>query len=196
MSTRRGRWLRAMSVLGAVVLVSACGRGDDGDEGVVASPTGVASSATATRAVTTTPSAGATAAPTESAPATTPVAASATPQAAATKPPVPTAPPAATAVPTKAPVGSSITVVGFDLKFSPTSLRAQANAPITVTLDNQDVGVQHDIEFYNSGGGRVGGTELVLGPATISTTFTVTPGVYPFKCSVHPQVMRGVLTAE
>lgn len=192
MSGRRGRRLQAMVVLGAVMLVGACGGGDDGGDGVVASPTG----ATATRAATTTPSAGATAAPTDTVPETSPVAASATPQAAATKPPVPTAPPAATAVPTKAPVGSSITVVGFDLKFSPTSLRAQANAPITVTLDNQDTGVQHDIEFYSSGGGRVGGTDLVLGPAAISTTFTVDAGTYPFKCSVHPQVMRGVLMVE
>ena len=89
------------------------------------------------------------------------------------------------------------TVVARDLKFRPAAWAAPAGSSVTVTLDNQETGVIHDIVFFNPDAVRIGGTELLTGPATATVTFSVgAPGRYTFKCSVHPQDMLGLLTVS
>ncbi len=83
----------------------------------------------------------------------------------------------------------------------------------TITLDNQDAGVAHNIVFFDFGsavehGGVVGGClsgcagggrelrlALMEGPARQAFTFITPsqPGEYSFWCDVHPDTMVGVL---
>jgi plastocyanin len=68
---------------------------------------------------------------------------------------------------------------------------------VTVTFNNQDAGVTHDIVFFAPGGAQVAASDLFAGPGMRTLTFTpATPGTYAFKCSVHPREMTGALTAQ
>lgn len=116
------------------------------------------------------------------------------PPARPTAPPPPTAP--ASPTPVAAPRPATLTLVAHGLQFSETSLRAAAGAPLTIVLDNQDAGIQHDIVVYTPGGTVAASSAVTTGPSSASLTFTPQRGVYPFKCSVHPQQMNGVLTVE
>lgn len=79
--------------------------------------------------------------------------------------------------------------------FHPSDLTASAG-PVTVTLDNRDAGVQHDLQLYGPSNAPAGSTAVIVGPAVASLTFDAAPGSYRFACTVHPLQMRGVLTVE
>ena len=67
----------------------------------------------------------------------------------------------------------------------------------TITFDNQDDGVSHDIEFFSPDGSLIAASDIIVGPSTAVVTFTPgVPGTYAFKCSVHPRDMTGALKAE
>ena len=175
---------------------TACGGGD--------SNSAVTAAASATRPPVASPSAAVTfASTTASAPVTpapspsseAPTAAAVATEAPATQPPVvATQPPPPTVPP---PSGQSVTVVANNTKFSPTKLTLPTGATITLTLDNQDVGTAHDIVIYDPGNIRIAETDIEIGPAMSTVTFTLgSGGDYVFKCSVHPQQMKGVITVE
>jgi plastocyanin len=68
---------------------------------------------------------------------------------------------------------------------------------VTIRLDNQDAGVQHDIVVFDPGATKVVGTEIGVGPVMQETSFTpMDPGRYAFKCTVHPQQMFGVINVQ
>jgi plastocyanin len=106
------------------------------------------------------------------------------------------------AAPTVAPGATLIEVAAKDLQFAPRTLRARPNTQITVRLNNQDAGVQHNIAFYPS---RTATTEplvsgargaLFQGPGIQDTSFTTPgPGSYFFRCDVHPD-MTGTFTVQ
>lgn len=88
-------------------------------------------------------------------------------------------------------------MVAENVKFAPTTLTVGANSAVTITLDNRDTGVMHDIVFTDPGGTEIGSTPIITGPAQRSTTFNVGgPGRYTYKCSVHPRDMLGALTVS
>ncbi|MHB8683274.1 MAG: cupredoxin domain-containing protein [Dehalococcoidia bacterium] len=180
------------NILGAAALLSAamsaaCGGGGAAKPTpasptttpTAAAPTATAAAPTATIA---TPTAVSTAGPPP------PVPAPATARATIAPPP----PPVATATPAR-PAAQSRTLVAHDVTFAPASLSAAAGVALTITLDNQDAGVQHDLVIFNPQGAVAAETALTTGPAAASVTFTPGPGTYAFKCSVHPQQMNGVL---
>jgi plastocyanin len=81
--------------------------------------------------------------------------------------------------------------------FSPTSGTISVGAPVTVTLDNQDAGVSHDLVFYDPSGTQIASTDIIQGPATATLAFTpAVPGTYAYNCTVHPRQMNGALTAQ
>jgi plastocyanin len=93
---------------------------------------------------------------------------------------------------------AALTVVAKSLSFDKRSLSAAAGSQVTVTIDNQDAGVSHNIAFYKSKAstsqplapGAKG--NLLLGPAKENVTFTAPlPGNYYFQCDVHPDQMNG-----
>lgn len=84
-----------------------------------------------------------------------------------------------------------------DVAFVPNALTVSAGGVVTITFENQDAGVAHDIVFFDPAGARIAGTEVATGPITQRTSFTAAaPGRYAFKCTVHPQQMYGTITAR
>jgi plastocyanin len=70
------------------------------------------------------------------------------------------------------------------LQFSPTAIVATAGATFTITMNNTDILVPHDIVF--PGYGR---TDNCPGPCTSSMTFVAPPrGVYKLTCTLHPDM--------
>ncbi len=117
--------------------------------------------------------------------------------AAAPAPTQPPAPSAAPASPPPPPSGVAATIAAINTLFSPPSLALPAGATVTLTFGNQDDGITHDIVIFDPSGAQIAATELATGPVTQMLTFSLgAPGSYPFKCSVHPQQMRGVISAH
>ena len=168
-------------ILGVVLPALACSSSD-------------ASSSTPTRAVTQ-PAAVATATPP---PATaTPVPPSPTPEPPSPEPPTPEPPPPAQAPqpPPRPPAGGgavNIRVRAFGLAYDRSSLSLTAGASVTLTLQNDDTAVPHDIAFSFGPA-----TETCAGPCTRSIRFTApAPGTYSFKCNTHPDIMTGSVSVR
>ena len=111
-----------------------------------------------------------------------------TPALAPTEAPPPPPPPSS---------NQSVSIAGVNSTFSVTSLSLPAGATVTITFDNQDAGVTHDIEVYDPSGSVIAASELADGPIMQTVVFTLGgPGNYSFKCSVHPQQMRGFIKVQ
>src|SRR5689334_24920746 len=73
-------------------------------------------------------------------------------------------------------------------KFEPAAITV--NAGSTVTWTNSD-NFTHSVQFE---GGGLPTDPMVMSPGQqVAFTFT-TPGTYPYRCSFHPQDMRGTVT--
>ena len=99
--------------------------------------------------------------------------------------------------------GGQVTVVASQLKFDKPQIQASAGGDLTVTLDNQDAGVSHNISFYPSArqttaGDRIAGLDTFAGPAKMDLKFMVPAkaGRYFYRCDVHPDTMTGQLIAQ
>lgn len=94
----------------------------------------------------------------------------------------------------------SVTIVARDLKFDKRSITASADASVTVTLDNQDAGVLHNIAFYTNSRAtdKIAGGDTITGPSKIDVTFTAPsrPANYYFRCDVHPDSMNGAFSVK
>lgn len=105
-----------------------------------------------------------------------------------------------TAVPTPAANAQKITIVGENILFDKTAITANATAPITITFDNKDAGVPHNIQFFNGNSNTapsIGMTEIATGPVTQTLSLgTLKPGTYYYQCDVHPTTMYGTLTVK
>jgi plastocyanin len=93
-----------------------------------------------------------------------------------------------------------VTLVAENIMFDPTSITASAGVEVTVTLDNRDAGVLHNVAFYTdrSASSPIHVGELITGVATEDVVFTSpsTPGSYFFRCDVHPDTMTGVFNVQ
>ena len=84
--------------------------------------------------------------------------------------------------------------------FTADALRAPADEPFAIAFDNQDVGVQHNVEIFETEdftGEPVFKGALVTGPAGI--TYEVPPlpaATYYFNCIVHPTMIGELEVAE
>lgn len=198
---------RRMALLAAGVAATAaliaCGGGDDDGGTPTADPSTARATATRPAASPTSPAAQPSpiATPTAAAVATVSVPApventpAAPPPAQNTAAPPPPPPPANTPAP---PPGGNVSVYikAVTTAFSPSTATVPAGAPVSLTFDNQDPGIMHDLVLYGAGSSVVAATDIATGPNTQTITFTLTAGEYVFKCSVHPREMNGALTAQ
>jgi mono/diheme cytochrome c family protein/plastocyanin len=127
------------------------------------------------------------------------------------KPPVPPDPPAITqpacgqnlppavstpSAPTAA--ATEMTVIGQSTLFDTDKLLGVAGKELTITFDNRDSGIPHNIHFFkgkDATGADVGTTDVAAGP--VVQTLKIGPldaGDYYYQCDVHPGTMSGTLT--
>ncbi len=80
--------------------------------------------------------------------------------------------------------------------FSTDQLTAPADASFTLKFDNQDAGIQHNVEIKDPGGTSVFKGEIFPGVDQRDYVVGALPaGDFQFICTVHPN-MTGTLTAE
>lgn len=88
-----------------------------------------------------------------------------------------------------APEGTELQILAKDIEFDPKCLAAEARIPFTITLDNQDEGIPHNISISTD----AEWTDVLYTSETFngieSRTFDVPAldaGTYFFRCDVHP----------
>ena len=86
-------------------------------------------------------------------------------------------------------------IVALNTAFDPTCLVAPAQEPFTVTFENQDEGIPHNVEILPEPGGEViAATEVKPGIYTDPLDVaSLDEGNYYFQCVVHPEPMNGTL---
>ena len=76
-----------------------------------------------------------------------------------------------------------------NLAFDTDTIELPADVETTITLDNQDAGIQHNIGIYadDSLEEELFKGELATGPVSVNYTVPPLPaGEYYFQCDVHP----------
>ena len=98
------------------------------------------------------------------------------------------------------PGGGGPKVVAQDIAFDTSTIELVADVPSTITFENRDAGVQHNIAIYTDStlAEELFNGELITGPDTVQ--YPIPPlaaGEYYFQCVVHP-AMNGtvVVSAE
>jgi plastocyanin len=102
---------------------------------------------------------------------------------------------ASTELTVTAPVGAS------NDGFAETSLSAPADTPFTITFNNEDDGIPHNVQIFEGDDTSATpvwapeGNELITGPDTAVYEIPALPaGTYTFNCLSHPTTMVGTLT--
>jgi plastocyanin/mono/diheme cytochrome c family protein len=89
-----------------------------------------------------------------------------------------------------------VTITALNIAFDPTAVTAPANADFTLSFDNQDAGIPHDVQVKDATGAVMFKTDVFPGAAKRDYTVpALAAGEYSFVCSVHPN-MTGTLTAQ
>jgi len=99
---------------------------------------------------------------------------------------------------TCSPNGTALKIQAQNLHFDTSCLAAPAGSSFTITLDNQDNGIPHNVSIYRSPSRSkpLFQGKVVVGVA--STTYQVPalpPGTYYFQCDVHP-AMNGAFVVK
>ena len=101
----------------------------------------------------------------------------------------------------EAPEGPAVTIAlaAKGIAFTTDALRAPADEPFAIAFDNQDVGVQHNVEIFEAedfSGEPVFEGELVTGPAQATYEVPALPAAtYYFNCVVHPTMVGEIEVA-
>ena len=88
-----------------------------------------------------------------------------------------------------------VTVSAQSLAFDTSEIALPPDAPSTITFDNDEAGVQHNISIYSDEnlGELLFQGEIVTGPASVDYEVPPQPaGEYYFHCDVHP-TMNGIV---
>jgi glucose/arabinose dehydrogenase/plastocyanin len=90
---------------------------------------------------------------------------------------------------------AQVAITAKNLAFDRTTITVPRGSSVTVTFNNQDAGVPHNVAFYtdSSASTAIYKGQVVTGPTTTTYTFTApsAPGTYFFRCDVHPETMTG-----
>jgi plastocyanin len=94
----------------------------------------------------------------------------------------------------------NVTLVARNLAFDKRTITASPGVDVTVTLDNQDAGVLHNVSFYTN---RSASTKIFVGELKAGVTQSVekfkspgSAGNYFFRCDAHPDQMTGTFVVK
>jgi plastocyanin len=96
------------------------------------------------------------------------------------------------------PGGGGVTVVAQNIAFDTSTIQLDP-APTTITFDNRDAGVQHNLAIYSNSSldQELFEGELVTGPDTAQYEIPpLEPGEYYFQCNVHPTMNGTVVVSD
>jgi len=94
--------------------------------------------------------------------------------------------------------GGGVTVVAQNIAFDTSTIQLEP-VPTTITFENRDAGVQHDIAIYSDSSlaDELFDGELVTGPATVDYAVpALPPGEHYFQCNVHPNMSGTVVVSD
>ncbi len=89
-----------------------------------------------------------------------------------------------------------MTIVAADIAFDATTFDATVGATVTITFDNRDEGIAHNLHVEGTSAGDAK-TEIEERPITqtLDVAFDEA-GEFAYFCDVHPQQMRGTVTVS
>ena len=94
------------------------------------------------------------------------------------------------------PGGGGVTTVAKDTAFETTTLDATVGETLTITYDNRDDGIAHNLHVEGASGGDAK-TDIEEGPTTQTLAVSFDDaGEVAYFCDVHPQQMRGTVTVS
>jgi hypothetical protein len=88
----------------------------------------------------------------------------------------------------------AVTVAAAGIAWDVDCLEARADEALTITVDNQDDGVQHNLHLTDAPGDPA--TELEPGPVTQELDVTLPAGDYEFVCDIHPNMVGTLRVAD
>jgi plastocyanin len=91
-----------------------------------------------------------------------------------------------------------VTVVAQNIAFDTSTIRLEP-VPTTITFENRDAGVQHNIAIYSDSSlaDELFNGELVTGPTTVDYAVpALPPGEHYFQCDVHPNMSGSVVVSD
>jgi plastocyanin len=91
-----------------------------------------------------------------------------------------------------------VTVVAQNIAFDTSTIRLEP-VPTTITFENRDAGVQHNIAIYSDSSlaDELFNGELVTGPTTVDYAVpALPPGEHYFQCDVHPNMNGSVVVSD
>lgn len=97
------------------------------------------------------------------------------------------------------PAGTSLEIVAKNVKFDKKCLAAPAEQAFTLTLDNKDNGIPHNVAIFRNADMS---DRLFTGktfPGDEKMTYEVKalpPGEYHFHCDAHPDLMEGIFVVR
>ena len=91
-----------------------------------------------------------------------------------------------------------VTVAAQNIAFDTSTIRLEP-VPTTITFENRDAGVQHNIAIYSDSSlaDDLFTGELVTGPTTVDYAVpALAPGEHYFQCDVHPNMSGSVVVSD
>jgi plastocyanin len=105
------------------------------------------------------------------------------------------APPPSAGPATPAPTGD-VTITAKGIAFVEASVTGPGGKPFTVVFDNEDSGIDHNVEFKDASGASVWQGEPIKGVKTVVYDVPSLPaGSYTFVCTIHSN-MTGTATLQ
>jgi plastocyanin len=108
--------------------------------------------------------------------------------------PRPSTPPA----PPCSPGGTRLEISATAIAFDKACLAAPADTAFTLVFDNQDAGIPHNVEIFETAaaqqrlGGATDAGDFITGPDQVTYQVPALPaGTYFFRCDLHPAQMKG-----
>lgn len=90
---------------------------------------------------------------------------------------------------------TSINLVAKNIAFDKNTITVPAGTEITVSFDNQDANIPHNFAVYDTEAAQrvIFQGNIITGPAKTTYSFKTPkiPGIYFFRCDVHPTIMKG-----